>query len=163
MLILTTISLAVVIAVQPVRAPAPEPGGFERGATMVLRLEHTTGPPCELTATVHPPALVKGSAAIVLMCNDRRADRMLTERESTDFLRLARASTLYATKGIGRDGRGGHLFFTTLKVEDAGAIVILVVSGNPEFGSGPRREFLTLLTQWFTELRPRVARISKAP
>jgi hypothetical protein len=80
-----------------------------------------------------------------MICDRLRANRELTDTEAADFLRLARAANLYATKGVGRDGRAGDLFLTTLTVHDQGAIVMLVVSGNPEFDSGARRELLAFL------------------
>jgi hypothetical protein len=42
------------------------------------------------------------------------------------------------------------------RVTDSGQIVILVVSGNSDFASGPRRDLVALLLKLFTELRTRI-------
>jgi len=53
------------------------------------------------------------------------------------------------------DGRAGDAWLATLKVTDGGLIVILVVSGNAEFGTGRRRELLDFLDKRLSELKLR--------
>jgi hypothetical protein len=131
-------------------------GRFETGATTTLRLEYVSGSVCELTARVDIWRSSKGQKSVALSCDGRKAVRPFTSEEAADFLRLARNAQLYRARGIGRDGRAGDTWLATLKVTDGALIVILVVSGNPEFDSGPRRELVELLRKLFTELRPRL-------
>jgi hypothetical protein len=91
----------------------------------------------------------------------RKAHRDLSVSEADELLRLARTSNLYATRGVGRDTRYADMWLATLKVVDQGAAVILVVSGNREFESEPRRSLLQFLQQRLVELRPRLERDPK--
>jgi hypothetical protein len=108
---------------------------------MTVRLEYASRSVCELTAHVDVME-IGGRRSVALSCDGREAVRPLTPQESKDFLRLARDAQLYRTRGIGRDGRAGDAWLATLKVTDGGLMVILIVSGNPEFDPGPRRELL---------------------
>ena len=151
-------TLIVAASLTPESPQDLDPGRFETGGSITLRMEYLSGPPCELTAHVELWTSGKGPRSVALSCGDRRAHRPLTPHEANDFLRLARDSQLYRARGIGRDGRAGDAWLATLKVTDRGLIVILVVSGNPEFESGLRRELLEFLSKLFSELKPRANR-----
>jgi hypothetical protein len=133
-----------------------EPGRFVRGGSITLRMEYSSGYVCELTAHVDVFTASQGEKSTALSCNGRRAYRTLTSQEANDFLRLARDADLYRARGIGRDGRGGDAWLATMKVTDGALIVVLVVSGNPEFASGPRRQLSDFLQKFFVELTPRL-------
>ena len=146
---------AVSFTPQSSRGPdSSDAGRFVAGGSITLRLEYSSGPVCELTAHVDVSAAIIRRSSAALSCDRRQAHRTLTPKEADDFLRLARDSRLYRVRGIGRDGRAGDAWLATIKVEDKGQIVILVISGNREFDSGPRRELLQLLQGLLTELRP---------
>lgn len=141
----------------PGNSQAAAAGRFDAGATMTLRLEYASGSVCDLTAHVDVWKSRKGPRSVALSCDGRHAVRPLTAQEADDFLRLAKDAQLYRARGIGRDGRAGDAWLATLKVTDGALIAVLVVSGNPEFDNGPRRELLDLLQKLLTELRPRLA------
>ena len=148
--------LLMAASLAPETPQGSDPGRFVTGGSITLRLEPYRGPTCELTVHVDVWAASNGRRSVALSCDSRGAHRTLTTQEADDFLRLARDSQLYQASGIGGDGRSGDLWLATLKVADGGLIVVLVVSGNPEFASGPRRELLQLLQKLFIELRARL-------
>jgi hypothetical protein len=117
-----------------------------------LRLEYSRGSICDLTVNVGVPAASLKEGWVVLSCDGRKANRTLTVKEADEFLRLARNSHLFCARGVGRDGRAGDAWLATLTVADLGFIVKLVVSGSPEFGSGPRRQLLQFLQQRLIEV-----------
>ena len=108
--------------------------------------------------TVYVDAWVasQGQRSVALTCGQRNVHRSLTTQEADVFLRHARDSRLYRARGIGADLRASDLWLATMKVTDSGQIVILVISGNPEFASGPRRDLVAFLLNLFTELRTRI-------
>ncbi|MBA2303837.1 MAG: hypothetical protein H0W08_14560 [Acidobacteria bacterium] len=148
--------LLMAASLAPESSQGSDPGRFLTGGNITLRLEYSAGSSCELTTHVDVWAASKGRRSVALSCDGRKAHRTLTQQEADDFLRLARGSQLYRARGIGRDGCGGDAWLASVKVTDGGLIVVLVVSGNPEFDSGPRREVLEFLQKLFTELRPRL-------
>ena len=148
--------LLMAAATAPEGSQGFDPGGFERGGSITLRWEYLSGPACELTVHVDVGEVSRGRRSVGLACGGRQAHRTLSPQEADDFLRLARSSQLYRARGIGGDGRAAHLWLATMKVTDRGRIVILVVSGNPEFASGPRRELTDLFQELFIELRDRL-------
>jgi hypothetical protein len=143
-------------SVAPEGSQGSDTGRFESGGSITLRLESYRGPACDLTVRVDVWVTGNGRKSVALSCGGRQAHRTLTPQEADDFLRLARDSQLYRARGIGRDGRGSHMWLTTMKVTDRGLIVILVVSGNSEFASGPRQELVQFLQKLFIELRDRL-------
>lgn len=154
------VALAVLLTaafLAPGHSQISDAGRFETGATMALRLEYVSGSVCELTVQVDVWKSREGRRSAALSCDRRAAMRPLTAEEAEDLLRLARSAQLYRARGIGRDARASDAWLATLKVTDGGAIVVLVVSGNPEFENGPRRELLELLEKLLFELRPRLA------
>jgi hypothetical protein len=153
------LAILVVTIVLAQGAPStPDPGTFERDADVTLRLEYASGSTCDLGVNVAPS---QRKGWVGLSCDGRKASRMLTVSETNEFLDLARDSRLYSTRGVGRDGRAGDAWLATLTVTDAGFIVKLVVSGNPEFGRDPRRQLLQLLQQRLVELRSRLDTLRK--
>jgi hypothetical protein len=149
-------SLLIAASLAGGRSQGSEPGRFITGGSVTLRLEYSSGYVCELTAHVDVWTASQGEKSIALSCNGRHASRTLTPAEANEFLRLARDSELYRARGIGRDGRGGDAWLATMKVTDGGMIVVLVVSGNPDFASGPRRELSDSLGNFLIELTPRL-------
>lgn len=138
-----------------------EPGLFQEGGTVTLRIEYASGNTCELTVDVRLSTVIARSGSVALACDGRKAYRPLDTKEADEFLHLARQAKLYHTVGIGGDTRPADMWFATLKVVDRGAIVILVLSANREFGSGPRRSLLQFLEKRLVELRPRLEPIPK--
>jgi hypothetical protein len=52
--------------------------------------------------------------------------------------------------------RSGDLWLATLTVKDRGYMVMLVISGNPEFDSGSRSRLMDFLRSLLVELRERL-------
>ena len=137
-----------------------EPGRFEKGGAITLRIDYYRGPGCELTVEFYVQAATQGRTSVALSCGQAKAHRWLTANEADDFLRLARDSQLYRARGVGADLRGADLWFATIEVIDSGRIVVLVVSGNSEFANGPPRDLVAFLEKLLTELRPRLTVIT---
>ena len=78
------------------------------------------------------PTVCKGSEA-------------LSAHEIVDLRRLSVESEPTSGQFHGTDHRGLDLALTTLSVATDSQIAIMVVSGNPTFGKGPRKELLDRL------------------
>ena len=154
-------TLVILVSLFQNRPSPPEPGLFSDGGAITLRMEYASGWTCDLTVDVRLSTVIPRSGFVALTCDGQKAHRPMDVKESDEFLSLAREARLYQAVGIGGDARGADMWFATMKVTDRGAIVILVVSGNEEFGSGPRRSLLQFLQNRFVELRPRLAPIPK--
>ena len=84
------------------------------------------------------------------------ATRDLTAEESDRVATLANGSDLYGgghTGDFTRNGSEGPAEELYVRCCAEASDVVLVVTGNPSFQSGSRRELLQLLNQWRTPLR----------
>jgi hypothetical protein len=133
-------------------------GRFDNGGNIKLRMEYASGWDCELALDVGLPTTRPGEGVASLSCAQgrQRAHRSLRLEEVKRFLQLARDSQLFTARGVGTDGRSGDLWLATLTVKDRGYMMMLVISGNPEFDSGPRSRLMDFLRNLLVELRGRL-------
>jgi hypothetical protein len=121
-------------------------------------MEYASGWDCDLALDVGLPTTGPREDGVSLSCAQerQRARRNLRPAEANRFLELARDSQLFTARGVGTDGRSGDLWLATLTVKDRGYIVMLVISGNPEFDGGPRSRLMDFLRDLLVELRGRL-------
>jgi hypothetical protein len=133
-------------------------GRFDSGGSIKLRMEYTSGWDCDLALDVGLPASPPGAGVVSLSCAQgrQRTHRSLRSEEVKRVLQLARDSQLFSARGVGTDGRSGNLWLATLTVKNRGHMVMLVISGNPEFDSGPRSRLMDFLRNLLVELRRRL-------
>jgi hypothetical protein len=94
------------------------------------------------------------------MVPDVVASRPLSVTEANVVANLAAAANLYSGGHVGRyAGQGSEGPWERLEVSRCcgnDQTVILITDGNPTFAGGSRRELLTILSTWRTELLPKL-------